>query len=199
MRQRGQFDLDSVEAVGHVIGMIAVFVGVAGVILSMGLAEDFSVRTGALSDLGDPDRGLSWLFNWSLMLTGALATAFFATLINRFDNRYQRVGTAVLTVASASLLAVGIFPIGHAFHLPVSASFFITLTLGVLISGIGDHQVGRIRRSRVAFNLVLLHVIAWAFAYYALDGVALPELVGALVFAIWIILLVIQRGRDLPA
>lgn len=197
MEVRGRLDLDSIEAVGHVIGVIAVFVGIAGLVLSVGLAEDFSIQQGALSDLGATDHELAWLFNGTLILAGALAAVFFASLIDRFDNRFQRIGTALNAVAGVLLLAVGVFPLGHALHAPVAIGFFLALSTGILITGYGDWQAGRPRRARVALNLVLLHALAWVFGIMMLEGIALPELVGALVYAIWVIILVVQRGREL--
>lgn len=198
MHLRGRLDLHSIEAVGHVIGMMAVFTGVAGLIISIGLAVDFSVQQNALSDLGVADGTVAWLFNGTLVVSGALAAVFFGTLVDRFENRYQRIGGVLLALAGLSLLAAGLFPSGHALHLPASVAFFVAITAGILVGGYGDREHGRSRRATIAFNLVLLHVIAWVFGALTLDGSALPALVGGLVYAIWIILLVIQRGRDLP-
>ncbi len=198
MDLRDRLDLDSAEAIGHVIGMIAVFVGVAGLILSIALTTDFSIQDDALSDLGDADQELSWLFNGTVIVAGGLSAIFFTILSNRMNDPYQRAGMVLNAIAGISLLGVGVFPIGHPLHLPVSVLFFIALTLGILVTGYGDRQGARPRRAIVAFNLVLLHVIAWIFGYLMLDGVALPELVGALTFSIWIVLLIIQRGEDLP-
>lgn len=198
MRLRDRLNLDSAEAIGHVIGMIAVFVGVAGLIISIALATEFSIQQNALSDLGDPARDLAYLFNGTAIVTGLLAAIFFAILTRRLENQYQRIGMAVMVVASISLAGVGVFSIGHVLHVLFAVGFFLGLTLGILITGIGDRQSGRPRRAMVAFNLVVLHLLAWGFGYLTLEGVALPETVGALIFGIWILLLVIQRGRDLP-
>lgn len=198
MEVRRRLDLDSVEAVGHVLGVIAVFVGITGLMLSIGLAEGFSVREDALSELGEPGYEFAWLFNVPITIAGVLAAVFFATLIDRVEARLQRAGMAVMSVAGLALGAVGLFPLGHPLHGPVAIGFFIGLTLGMMLTGLGDRQVGRSRRAKVAFNLVGLHLLAWAFGLTMLEGIALPELVGALAYAIWTLLLVVQRGRDLP-
>lgn len=193
-----RLDLDSVEAIGHVIGMIAVFVGITGLMLSIGLADDFSIQQDALSDLGDPETDLAWLFNVPVIIAGILAAIFYASLIERFDHRYQRVGTAIMGLSGLALAAVGAFPLGHALHVPVAVVFFVGLTVGILVTAVGDRATGKPMRARVAVNLVGLHILAWAFGWWTLEGIALPELVGALVYAIWTVLLIVQRGRDLP-
>lgn len=198
MEWRDRLDLDSAEAIGHVVGMIAVFVGVAGLILSIALTTEFSIQNDALSDLGATEQELSWLFNGTLIVAGGLSAIFFGILSTRIENPYQRAGMVLNAIAGVALLGVGVFPIDHPLHLPVSVLFLIALTLGILVTGYGDRQGTRPRRAIVAFNLVLLHVIAWIFGSLMLDGVALPETVGALVFGIWILLLIIQRGEDLP-
>lgn len=197
MGLRDRLNHDSAEAIGHVIGMIAVFVGVAGLVLSIALATDFSIQDNALSELGEGDRELAWLFNGTTILAGALAAIFFAILIDRVKNRYQRTGMAIMAIAGVSLAGIGLFPIGHPLHLPVAVIYFVALSLGILMTGYGDRQRDRPLRAMVAFNLVLLHAIAWLFSYLTLEGIALPETVGALIYGIWIILIVIQRGRDL--
>lgn len=198
MELRRRLDLESVEAIGHVLGVVAVFVGITGLMLSIGIAEDFSVRQDALSDLGDPAYEFAWVFNLPLVIAGSLAAIFFATLINRFDHQLQRAGAALMSISGIALAAVGLFPLGHVLHVPVAVLFFVGLTLGILIAGLGDRQEGRGRRAKVAFNLVLLHLLVWGFGVVTLEGIALPELVGALLYAIWILLLIVQRGRELP-
>lgn len=186
---------DAIESIGHVVGIAAVIVAIAGLALSIGIAEDFSLQDNALSDLGDPGVDAAWLFNGTAVLGGLLATIFFMTLIRRLNNVYQRIGVGLFGLAGVSLIGVGLFPLGQPLHLPASAGFFLCVTIGLIVVGYGDRQMGRERRSKIAWNLALLHIIAWAFAYMALEGVALPELVGVAVYGIWILITVVQRGR----
>ncbi len=188
----------SIEAIGHVVGLFAVFVGIAGLMLSIGLADGFSITADSLSSLGTPEHGVAFLFNGTMIITGTLATVFFATLINRFSHQAQRIGTTIMMIASISLAAIGVFPTDHVLHVPVAVLFFVGISVGILITAYGDQQAGRHKRARVALNLILLHVVAWIFGVVTLDGIALPELVGALIYAIWVMLLVVQRGRDIP-
>lgn len=199
MNARGRLDLDAVEAVGHVIGVIAIVGGISGLMLSIGLADDFSIQQDALSELGADDHDTAWLFNTTMIITGILATAFFGALINRLDDGYQRIGTAIMGLAGLGLAGVGLFPLGHGLHVPAAAIFFGGLSIGILVTAYGDHRTGHHRRARVALNLVLLHAVAWIFGIITLEGVALPELVGGLVYGIWVIILIVQRGRELPS
>lgn len=198
MGARLRIDADAVESIGHVAGVIAVIVGLAGVGLAIVLADGFSLREQALSELGEPGATTEWLFNGTLLVAGVLAAVFCASLLPKLRQPFQRAGVALLGLAGIALAGIGVFPMGHVLHLPVAVAFFVSLTVGLVVAGYGDREHGRARRSRVSFNLALLHILAWSFAYVTLDGIALPELVGGLIFGVWIVIVVIQRGRELP-
>lgn len=188
----------SLEGVGHVIGLAAVIVATAGIALSIGFAESFMLREHALSDLGAPGAETGWLFNGTVILAGVLATLFCLSLYPNLANRFRRLGTGLMAIAGLGAAGVGVFPLGHALHEPVAAVFFIGLTAGLVAFGYGDLERERPRRGQVLLNLALLHLVAWSFAIVTLDGLALPELVGIAAYGIWIILVVIHRGRLLP-
>lgn len=198
MERPRRVDTEAIESIGHVIGIAAVIVGIAGLALSIGLAEDFSLQANNLSDLGDPATALDWLFNGTIILAGVLSTAFFLALTGRLPEGTQRIGVGIFALSGAMLTGVGIFPTGHPLHMPLAGGFFAGVTIGLVVVGYGDRKAGRARRSKISWNLALLHVVAWSFAYVALEGVALPELVGVACYAIWILIVVIQRGRILP-
>lgn len=193
-----RLDADAIESVGHVAGIVAVIVGLAGVGLAIVLADGFSLRDQALSELGEPGASTEWLFNGTLLVAGVLSAVFCVSLLPRLTHARHRGGIAMLGLAGVALAGVGLFPAGSPLHLPFAVAFFSLLTLGLVVTGVADREFGRPMRSRVSLNLALLHVLAWAFAYLTLEGIALPELVGGLTFAVWIVIVVIQRGRDLP-
>lgn len=198
MEPRLRLDGDAIESIGHVAGAIAVLVGLSGLALAIVLTDTFSLREQALSELGRPGANTALLFNGSLVLSGVLAAAFCASLVAKLNHVAQRAGVGLLALAGLALAGVGLFPMGHALHGPVAVGFFVLLTLGLLVSGYGDREFDRPGRSRVSLNLAVLHVLAWSFAIVALEGIALPELVGGVVYALWIVIVIIQRGRDLP-
>lgn len=198
MAPRLNLDADAVESLGHVAGVIAATVGLAGVALAIGLSGEFSLREQALSELGATGASTAWLFNGTLVLAGFLAMLFCASLIARLRHVFQRAGVGLLGLAAASLVGVGLFPTGNPLHLPFAVGFFVLLTVGLLLTGYGDREADRPRRSRISLNLAVLHLLAWSFGFLTLEGVALPELVGGVIFAVWIIIVVIQRGRALP-
>lgn len=198
MEPRLRLDADAVESIGHVAGIVGVIVGLAGVALAIALADGFSLREQALSELGASGADTALLFNGSLVVSGLLAAVFCASLVARLGNPFQRAGVALLAVSAVSLAGIGVFPMGDPLHLPFAVGFFVMLTVGLVVTGYGDREFGRPGRSRVSLNLALLHVVAWSFAYLTLEGIALPELAGGVVFGVWIVIVVIQRGRDLP-
>ncbi|MFP4628470.1 MAG: DUF998 domain-containing protein [Halobacteriales archaeon] len=197
MELRTALDAEAVEALGHVAGIVAAIVGLAGVAMSVVLADGFSPREQALSELGQAGAATAWLFNGSLAVAGTLGAVFAASLLFRLAHPMQRLGVGILGLAALGLAGVGVFPMGEPLHLPAAALFFVGLTVGLVVVGLGDREAGRPMRSRVSLNLAFLHLLAWAFGYATLGGVALPELVGGIVFALWIVIVVIQRGRDL--
>lgn len=198
MGPRFKLDDEAVESLGHVAGVIATVVGLAGVALAIVLAEGFSLREQALSELGQAGASTAWLFNGTLVVAGLLATLFCASLVARLGHTFQRAGVALIGLSGLSLAGIGAFPMGHPLHRPLAIAFFVLLTIGLVVTGYGDREFGRPRRSRVSLNLAIMHVLAWSFAYVTLEGVALPELVGGVIFGVWILIVVIQRGRDIP-
>lgn len=192
-----RIDTGPIEAVGHVFGIAAVLVATAGLVLSIAFTDQFRLQEHALSDLGAPSADAAWLFNGTVILAGLLALVFCLSIWRQIASRYQRGGVALFALSAVGAIGVGVFPLGHTLHVPAAVMFFVGVTTGLLVSGYADWINDRPRRARVFINLGVLHILAWAFAWWALEGVALPELVGIAAFGLWIIVMVIQRGRVL--
>ena len=149
----------------------------------------FSWTDHALSHLGDPDRwSLFWLYNWGLAVAGILGSLFVARAALAFRTTLHRLASVVLAATMVDLTAIGLFPVGHPLHGPVSVAFFVGLTYGLFLYGSGDVLAGRRHRGLVFVWLAIAHVTGWAvWQFVPWDGVAVPELGGAVVLAVWTI------------
>ncbi|MFC6786188.1 DUF998 domain-containing protein [Halobaculum halobium] len=100
-----------------------------------------------------------------------------------------RLVAALFGLTALLMAGVGGFPADTALHVPVALGFFLGVTVVLGADGIR-------RRDTTAGRLLLaapvLHVGAW-YGWLAVaslgDGIALPELVGALLLAAWVLAL----------
>lgn len=191
-------DANAIEAIGHVVGMLAVITGTAGLVISIALGVGFSLETDSLSQLAEPASNVSVLFAISLFVTGVLLAIFFATMAPQLPNMRQRQGAGLIGLAGIALAGAAVIPPAQFLHRPLFLGVFLLVTAGLILFGLGDRQAGRPSRSKIALNMAVLHVLAWSFAYVTLDGIALAQVVGFVVLFVWIIILVTQRGRQLP-
>lgn len=82
--------------------------------------------------------------------------------------------------------------------LPVAVGFYLGATLTLWIAGTGDVLAGKTRFGLVAIWLANIHILnwlLWAAGARIGPGLAIPETVGAALFAAW----VIARGRRMAA
>ena len=97
-------------------------------------------------------------------------------------------GAVLFGLTGLALAGVGTFSAGHPLHVPISAAFFVGLTLTLWTYGAGDVRAGAVRRGTVALALGTANPLAWLgwwlFARDAL-GPAVPEAVGAVAFGMW--------------
>lgn len=97
--------------------------------------EGYNPGSNFLSDLGTGTSSL--LFNFGLMLSGALGILFGYGLAHVFV-KTARVGAKMLIAAGVLLIGTGIFPEQYgAIHTAVSASFFLLSAVSIIIIGTG--------------------------------------------------------------
>ncbi len=181
------------------LGRVTTHAGVAGAVVAFAaiavavvLAPWFSLTGNALSDLGERSRRSAPVFNWGLVLAGALGATFVGRLTAERGGRVRRLAQAVLFVAMVALVGIGLVPIDHpsGLHGPVSVTFFVALTYGLALDGTASILDGRGRTGLRFVWLAFANATGWLV--YALvaagevdPGVALPELVGAVALATW--------------
>ncbi len=165
--------------------MIAALGGIA---LAVALAPWFSVTANALSDLGVADRAaVATAFNGGLLLGGAVALVYAWTLWAAAGTLWSRVVAVEFGVAALLMGGVGAFPSGTSLHFPVALGFYLVLTLVLATDG-------AVRRTTTAGRLALaaagVHVGQWWLWIAGVrlgPGLAIPELVGALLLAAWVV------------
>lgn len=166
-------------------GVVVAFGAIAGAIV---VSPWFSWTGSALSDLGDPAHASAPLFNGGLILAGLLGAAFGARAFLAADRPVERAGVALLTAAMADLALIGAFPVTRPLHEPVSIVFFLGLTYGWFVHGSGLVLAGTARRGLAVVWLGVVHATVWVgWMSLGTAGIAIPEAVGALLLAAWVL------------
>lgn len=167
-----------------VSGALAPVVALGSIFLGTALSPTFSWAGSALSDLGvTPASALA--FNGGLVAGGVLALPLAWVLAA--DGR-STLG-AVFGLTAVSMALVGVFWSGHPLHFPVALGFYLGATLTMLVDGIGALRAGARTWGLAVLGLALVHIgswAAWSTGVRPGSGLAIPEAIGAVLFAIWV-------------
>jgi len=181
---------------GTWLGVLGLVVSTLGIAVAIALAPWFSPTANALSDLGEVGRGSAPAFNYSLVAGGVLGLGFAARLWPETPGRLGRAGVAVLAAALASMALIGVFPIPHPYHVPVSVAFFSLFTYALFVLGSAEALAGTVRAGLATIWLGIAHVTGWVvWTAVGTDGIAIPEAFGAACLGAW----VVARTRRLRA
>ena len=154
----------------------------SGIMLAMSGSPWFEWTKNALSDLGV--EGISaFFFNNGLILGGIFTFIFSIGLAKMLS---KKTGAYILAVSSLALIGVGLFPKTiFVLHYFSSATFFILLTLALLLIGLSmkkEHFEPSIATVAIAFALFAL---SSPLFLSILDGVAVPEAIACFPAFIW--------------
>ena len=176
--------------IAAVSGVASTGLALGGIALAVAAAPWFSWTGAALSDLGvAADPLVRAAFNAGLLLGGIAALPYARALWTAAGDRLGRLVALLFGLTALLLAGVGAFPADTAAHVPVALSFFSVLTATVALDG-----TCRIRTAggAAAVLAAVAHLAGW-FLWVAVldvgDGIAVPELVGALVLAAWVLAL----------
>lgn len=165
-----------------ICGILVPFVVFATLGFCLAVSPWFTWTNHALSDLGI-QRNTAILFNNGLMLGGILCLIFSLGLIKILSNK---TGAYLLGVSSLALIGIGLFPETiFSLHLLSSASFFILLTIALLIIGMNskknlfEKQIGSL-----ALMLATIAISSTVFLFH-LDGVAVSEACACFPAFVW--------------
>ena len=160
-------------------------------IIAVALLVPFDPVTQAISELGNPSAPYSSVFNVSFVLGGFIALPFGVLLLVEARNAYESLGAVLVAVSFVALSAIGLFPIGHPYHVPAAFSHYAVFTFALWVHGTGEAVAGETRRGLVAVWLGNANIIVWAtWAFWRVyaPGLAVPEALGAAAYIFWLLL-----------
>jgi hypothetical membrane protein len=184
----------NVEALPYV-AVAAILVTFGSILLATVVADGFVWTEHALSDLGvttsEPGTDTTvLLFNGGLITGGIVGVVFAGTLVRRFERRADRLVAAVAVVAFAALGLIGVFPTGEPLHLPVAITHFLFISVLLGTEGVVRYRVGEHRWGIASVAGAIANAVVWTIWFLVRSdpfvGIAIPELLGALMFAVWL-------------
>jgi hypothetical membrane protein len=146
----------------------------------------------ALSDLGVSEN-TAVLFNYGMVLGGILAFIFSLGLRKVLSNK---IGASLLSVSSLALIGIGLFPeTVFVLHFITSASFFVFLTIALLIMGLTIKQ-NSFERSvgGLALFFALVAISSTVFLFH-LEGIAILEAFSCFPAFVWCMIIGIKMVR----
>jgi len=146
----------------------------------------------ALSDLGI-QQNTAAVFNYGLILGGILALIFSLGLIQILSNK---IGVCLLALSSLALIGIGLFPETiFVLHFLTSASFFVLLTIALLIIGLTSKKNSFERKiGTFALVLALIAISSIVFLFH-FEGVAIAEAFSCFPAFVWCSIVGIQMTR----
>lgn len=182
MRYKNSFKKIVTTKLAGICGILLPLVFFTGILIAILYSPWFKWTNNALSDLGV--KGISALiFNNGLIFGGLLAFIFSIGLIKIL---YNKIGPYILAISSLALIGAGLFPITmYTLHYIMSAIFFGSLTIGLLIIGITmkynqfDQNMGN-----AAIMIALLAFITPVTLYFS-HGIAIPEMIICFLAFLW--------------
>ena len=166
--------------------VFATAVAFGAILTSTALAPWFSWTGNALSDLGHHDRATANLFNGGLIVAGLVGATFPLWLVFDTEGLLCRLGAAVVAATLVDLALIGVFPTPHDLHGTVSVAFFVGVTLGLVVWGVGDIAADHRPRGVAIASTGFFHATLWVVWFSSAvpyEGVAVPEFVGAVALA----------------
>jgi len=193
--------MTAVEEVSAGCGVGAALVPMGAILVATLFSPAFSWTGDALSNLGgaaDPAANATTilLFNGGLVVGGLLGVGFVYVLFARAAHAAERAGAVAFGLAMIALALVGVFPQGRPPHFPAAVSFYLLLSVGLWLYGMGNLFAGERERGLATMLLGVVNIAAWVgwglTGPVVRPGLALPEIVGAVVLAGWAV--VTARG-----
>jgi hypothetical membrane protein len=186
-------------------GVIAVIVTIGSTLLATVVSPAFVWRENALSNLGVTGTNVGTivtavLFNGGLIVGGLLGLVFCLGLARRAADRIDQLVVILLGVTLVLMALIGVFPQNTSPHAGVASLFFFMITVTLLAEGFGAVRDGANRWGAISLvaGAVNLGVwIAWGTAGPVMrDGLAIPEIAGAVVFGGWVAVRAFRAARQ---
>ena len=164
------------------------------IFLAINQAQWFSWTNNSLSDLGVSE--VSYLFNSAVIFAGIL-NFFFALGVKRIfgQDRFSKVGIIILLLGGTSLGLVGVFTEeSPVIHNLVAMGYFVLFPVALILLGFSLRRIdGNYGVFTVLSGVLALGGIFGLSSFYV--GLAIPEIVEAIVLALWTISMGIKLYR----
>jgi hypothetical membrane protein len=183
------------SGITRVAGICGIFIPIvifACLWLSIASSPWFIWTQHALSDLGI-QANTAAVFNYGMILGGILTLIFSLGLIKILSNK---IGAYLLSISSVALIGIGLFPeTFFALHFITSASFFVFLTIALLIIGLTIKQ-NPFERSMgsLAFVFALIAMGSTFFLFH-LEGIAITEALSSFPAFVWCLIVGVKMIR----
>ena len=176
-------------------GAFAAVVTIGCTLLATLVSPSFAWQENALSNLGvtATDAGTTVtvvLFNGGLILGGVLGLVFTWLLYRTATGHLSRFVAVSLSLTLVLMALVGVFPQGTAPHFPVASGFYLMITISLWVDALAWRSAGNgtwAIRSGLAGTTNILMWLVWVAAG-APWGLAMPEIIGAVIFGTWVTL-----------
>lgn len=183
-------------------GPVATALTLGSIVAATTLSPSFSWREHALSNLGvsstEPGTTATvLLFNGGLVAGGLLGLGFAFRLYRETHRRDRRLVAILLGLTLVSMALIGVFPQDRPLHVPVALAFFIGVSITLWADAIACLRADGPRRAVPGVLTGTGNAIAWLgwvlLAPTPSEGLAIPELLGAVCFATWICVRTVSR------
>jgi len=174
-------------------GVITPLVAFTCILLAIAYSPQFSWTGNALSDLGVQEGLTAPLFNYGLIISGAMSLVFASGILALLRNKLVgEVGSFTFVLATLTLIAIGIFPENaRPMHYFASVAFFALIPIAMLVLMWAFVQVGKVKTALYTLLVAIVAAVPWViqFAVHYVSDVAIPETISALSASAWAIAL----------
>jgi hypothetical membrane protein len=188
--------MDEQHRYGALAGVVSVLLTTGAIGGAIVASAAFTVTGNALSDLGQPGNPAATplttlLFDGGLVLGGVVGLPFAAALWRAGRHPLERASAVPFAVVLVGMAGVGLFPAGRPLHVPAALTLYLGSMAAMSVDGVGAAVAGATRRAVGTLGLVAIHVAGWwwwaAGGAVLRPGLAIPELLGAGVFSVWVL------------
>ena len=175
-------------------GAVAVVVTMLAILVATAVSPAFAWTGNALSNLGVTETAAGTtttvaLFNGGLILGGLVGLAFAVALWRASSSLAGRAVGVSFGLAVFFMGLVGVFPQDTAPHFAVAITFYLLVSVTLWLDGLAAFRQHWRRRAVVAATLGTANLAGWLVwgltGPPTRDGLAIPELWGALLFSVW--------------
>lgn len=175
------------------LGFIGPLIALFGIALSISISPGFTWQDNPLSDLGnyfetdlgDHQLASAFTFNGGLILSGIFQLYFTWHFFRKLDDWPTKLVMIGFMVTCIAMSLVGVFSKNFGFLHQLSAvTYFLSIPITLAIAGIGWLRFSEIRW--LAWNSLVFAVINFVVIFQSSWGVAVREIINALIITGWI-------------